>query len=64
MKELVFDGKVLHIKKGNIWAFKSSKDVLFSSNILSGIDELLEESKQDILVNNENIQIIVRLKDR
>ena len=64
MLELKFEGKVVceNLNQG-IWVLENETSHL-TGDILQGIDELLYLNKKEILKDDEEVEIIIRIKGR
>jgi hypothetical protein len=61
MKEIQFEGTVRQLKVDE-WRLVNKKEKL--TEILIGIDEILDNRNMKILEEGEEIEIIIRLKNR
>jgi hypothetical protein len=62
MKELIVKGKASQLN-GFDWEFVTSEKN-YSSDILVGIDELLVSNNIVVIDNNEEIEVVIRFKNR
>jgi len=60
LKEIIVNGKV---QEDNGW-YLEIENGYYTADILSGIDEILESHNEEVLHYNDEIEVIIRIKNR
>ncbi len=60
MKEIIINGKV---KEDGGW-YLETEDMKYSADLLAGTDEILTANNEEVLHYDEEIEIVIRLKNR
>jgi hypothetical protein len=62
MKEFKIEGKVIECENGD-WVLETDKNI-YSADLLTGLDEIFVNNNAELLAHNDDIEIIIRVKNR